>query len=410
MTWPSPLPHDHPSHPHRVPPRPCGVYARRHRARDSGIGSGVATTSRSTIGRLRVDPSLRVTRRWWATPIRCRGQRSVTTRDAAGWGRRVLLQPFVTELDQIGYVAGVVPHVDRFVGDLRNALGRCPLRLDAALYRNPPSPNSISPLTQAISRTSSRRDGRRASALCSVCRSGRAHEEPRLPRGDRPSSPELASGSDRSALAEPARRSRISDHWTSGAVAREVAVVVRPLRHRRTGRCQPHHRSRGDGLGTRAGLHAGERLRRAIGASPTSRSVTLMAHWYVLDRLQDAPQQDLADLRRANRRLIEQTYNWDRFTKVVEAAVCGEGATPRAVPVTTQVWATARWWATGWAPSNRAGAAAGGREPRPPSSRLAPLAGGVLAEEPLAEGPGEPQGVREVGTGPGQPVAGRPCG
>ena len=270
----------------------------------------------------------------------------------SGWGRRVLLQPFVTDLDQIGYVAGVIPHVERFVAisgkhwerrlpaTCLAGIGPAFTQLDLAIDCDD------FPLLVDTGRPVGRRRflyvGRdvpmkNLSYLEQIAALRPEWEFVRIgpPGPERRGVTYLGAHDFRS----PESRDLLASFDFAITVGRADANPTTVLEAMAWGLvpvCTPE--SGYEGYPGITNIPLGD----ADGAV------------VVLDRLQGMGDAEVQTLRQANRRRVETEYTWDRFTAVVRDAVL-EPAVPVPLGRSVRIAAGARWWLTSMAPSNRAG-------------------------------------------------------
>jgi hypothetical protein len=270
-----------------------------------------------------------------------------------GWGRRVLLQPFVTELDQIGYIGGVVPNVDHFVA----ICGRHWERLLPTSFLRSIEPTftqvdlAVDPEAFPLLVDEGRPPGDRSLVYVgrdvpmknlgfleriAECRPSWRVARVGPPGKARPSIEYLGPLD----FGSSAGRELISSFdimITVGRADANPTTVLEAMAWGLVPVCTAESGYEGyDGI---ANVPLGD-VDRAVA---------------VLDRLQEAPAAEITALRRANRARVEVQYSWDRFSAAVEEAIVDRGMGPASVSTVVQAAATARWWATALRASNRSG-------------------------------------------------------
>jgi glycosyltransferase involved in cell wall biosynthesis len=269
-----------------------------------------------------------------------------------GWGRRVLLQPFVTNLDKVGYLAGVIPHVERFVAITgrywERRLPSAYLSGIAATFIQRDLAIDCSDFPQLVDAGGSR--GRRRllyigrdvplknlGYLEQIAALRPEWEFARIgpPGPERPGITYLGSHDFRSAESRDLLAS-FDIAITVGRADANPTTVLEAMAWGLVPVCTPE--SGYEGYPGVTNIPLGDAHAAVV----------------VLDSLQAMSDTEVQTLRQANRRRVETEYTWDRFAEVVEDAILEPG-TPIPLPRSVRMSSSARWWLTSMAPSNRAG-------------------------------------------------------
>ncbi len=270
-----------------------------------------------------------------------------------GWGRRVLLQPFITKVPQVGYIAGVLPHVDRFLAitgrHWERVLPDSAFASIAPVFTQLDLAVDASAFPMLVTKTRPCGSRRILAIGRDVAVKNLAYLEEIAARRPEWDFARIGpKGPARSGIVhlgemdfrDPVAQSVLASFDVLVNVGRADANPTTVLEAMAWGLvpvCTPQ---------------SGYEGYEGIVNIPLDDPVLAVAE---LDRLQDMPDPELAELRTANRRRIEEHYTWERFAAVVRTAI-EDPASGRVAMAGRRRWAcSARWWATSLAPSNRAG-------------------------------------------------------